>query len=246
MITPRPTAAPDLPARRWGAAGPAGRPARGADDTEDDAGGALFFSEGILTGTQIATDRGWCAAGALSPGDLVQTFDNGLCRLVEVHRAVTSVAPCDWPLAHWPLRVPRGAMGNADDLRLLPGQPVLLESDLCDDRYGDPFALVPARALEDWQGIAPERPGDTESAVVLIFDEDQVVYARSSVLLFCPGLAGQALTPDREAAAPYHALSLPDARDLVAALIALDPGPADADPGCAGQAAAAAWPPNRP
>jgi len=199
------------------------------------AGEDLFFSEGILWGTLIATDTGWRRVETLSPGDLVQTFDCGLRPLTEVHHAAASVAPDDWPAAHWPLAVPAGVLGNTTDMRVLPGQLVLLDSDIADDMLGDPFALVPARALDQWRGIRPQRPKLGERAVVLLFDSDQIVYAASSVLLFCPGLAGQTIDPapwmsafplpvDLVAPPSYAPLPLNVARTLVASMRAQDLG----------------------
>ncbi|MDO9524503.1 MAG: Hint domain-containing protein [Gemmobacter sp.] len=202
----------------------------------------LFFSEGILAGTLVATQIGWRRAETLSPGDMIQTFDCGLCRLSEVHHAAASIAPTQWPSAHWPLAVPAGVIGNASDMRILPGQLVLLDSDIADDMLGDPFALIPARALDGWRGIAPHPPGAAEQAVVLLFDEDQIVYAASSVLLFCPGLSGQSISTDASGLtalqhpkgdgqqANYVPLSLTDARDLVACMMAQDLGAALAAP----------------
>ena len=188
--------------------------------------GDAFFSEGILSGTLIAAEAGWCAVETLCPGDLVLTFDGGPVPIVEIHHAQASVPQGDWPMMHWPMQVPKGVLGNRSALRVLPGQLVMLESDLAETMFGDPFALVPARALEPWRGIAPCPPRTTEAAFGLVFETEQLVYANSGVLLHCPGVAGGNFMQPGVDAGRYAPLSLASARELVAAIMAEDVGAA--------------------
>ncbi|WP_159441438.1 Hint domain-containing protein [Gemmobacter megaterium] len=191
-----------------------------------------FVTEGMLDGTLIATAEGWRRVEQISPGDRVLTFDGGPQTVIAVQSAIVEAGWSGWPRAHWPLVVPDDALGNRGPLRLLPGQPVLLESDLAEDMFGDPFALIPAAALEGWRGIAPAPPMHQETVRLLILPVDEVVYVAGHMLLYCPadnatGLPGFGAAGDRGAArAGYAPLSLASAREFVACLIAEDVGAA--------------------
>jgi len=201
-----------------------------------------FFTEGLLRGTRIATEAGWTAVEEVGPGIRVLTFDAGPCALREMHRVTPDLSPGNWPQAHWPVRLPVGALGNRQGLDLLPGQSVLIESDCAEAMFGDPFALVPARALDGWRGIEAVRPERGAEVLVPVFDEDQVIYAEGGTLLFCPGLRGQQIAQDDGSAATgYAPLSLRAARDLIARIMAADTGAAPDGAAPFGYHAALVW-----
>jgi hypothetical protein len=149
-----------------------------------DWNGAPAPLRGHLACTALATPSGWTPVLDLRAGDRVLTFEDGprqICRLVQTLPSPALPPPC------WPLHVPAWALDNRSDLRLLPDQPVLLETDLAEQLYGDPFALVPAEALEGWRGISRCAPLGGEVVVEIWFERPQVVYASRGVLLACPG-----------------------------------------------------------
>lgn len=195
---------------------------------------APFVTEGVLHGTQIATTAGWRAVEQIGPGDLLLGFDDAPAPVLAVQSALVEAGKTRWPMAHWPLRVPDGALGNRGEVRLLPGQTLLLDSDLAEAMFGDSFALVPAAALAGWRGIEPVAPGAAEGTCLLLLAREALIYAAGQLLLFCPADAPEAL-PDRGA---YLPLELAQARQLVAALIAAEAGGAtEAAPPVADQAA---------
>lgn len=205
---------------------------RHRDDDGSDAAEVLsFVTEGLLPGTRLAVPGGWSPVEHLSPGDRLLTFDGPPVVVAGIQRAEAHGGQ-DWPADRWPLRIPPGVLDNADPLRLLPDQPVLLESDLAEHLFGDPFALLPSAALAGWRGIVPVSPGQTEQVFTPILQTDEVIYAAGGALLWCPGdaaagLPGFALRPDRgDGRAGYVPLSLASARELVAQLIAEDMGAA--------------------
>lgn len=142
-------------------------------------------SAGILAGTRVATGQGWRPAEAIAEGDEVLTFDGGLQVVRSVRRAVLWAGGCG-DVAVWPLLVPAGALGNREEMRLLPGQAVMIESDAAEEILGDPFALMPAAALEGVRGICRTRPAERIEVVTLIFDRDEIVFGNSGALFFCP------------------------------------------------------------
>lgn len=181
--------------------------------------GPSVIAEGILGTTMIATPQGWCAADTIDVGAEVLTFDAGPQPVTQVYHHPL----CETPTGFWPLLVPGWALDNREDVRLLPEQKILIETDLAEDLYGDPFALIPARALEGWRGIARSRPLEPSAAVQVRFAQHQLIYASRGLLLCCPS---DCLTETDGSMAPYSTLSLAQAQHLVACLIAEDTGAA--------------------
>ena len=182
-------------------------------------GGPSVVAEGIVGTTPIATPRGWCAAADLFAGAQVMTFDAG-CQPVVQARMLDIFDP---PRGFWPLHLPAWAMDNRDELMLLPDQRVLIEADAAEDLYGDPFALIPARALEGWRGISRCRPPTVARAVHLQFARHQVIYASRGVLVSC---GGDPIADSDWRAAPYSSYSVAQAQHLIACLMAEETGAA--------------------
>ena len=152
---------------------------------------------GFAAGTEVATSMGWCPVEDLVAGDQVLTFENGpqILRAVQRGRLWRGAAPCPLPL--WPLFVPEGAIGNSKPLTLLPEQSVLVESELAETLYGDPFVLMPARLLRGQFGICAVPP-DTEVEVVMpLFDAPEIAFANGAALIFCPALGEGESHPTR-------------------------------------------------
>lgn len=154
----------------------------------DSAGrGGNFTEVGVLAGTEIATPDGWRAAETIKAGDEVLTFDGG----TQVVRAVTRrLHPAPRrsrvePIIH----VPAGTVGNRRDLALLPDQGVMVESDLAEAAWGDPFALVTARALLALEGVQAVLPEEPVVAVTLACEADEVLFANGQALVHCPARA---------------------------------------------------------
>lgn len=148
--------------------------------------GQEAVTEGLVAGTLVATEMGWQRAEDLRPGDRVVTFDNGLQPLRTVGRGRLVSRGRELPRSAQPLAVPARALGNRRAMVLLPGQAVLIESDAAEARYGDPFTLIAAAALDGHRGIARQAPGAETEVVWLEFDSDEIVYAEGMVLAHCP------------------------------------------------------------
>ncbi|WP_417249328.1 Hint domain-containing protein [Celeribacter sp.] len=174
-------------------------------------GATPVFTAGLVAGTQVATAIGWRIVEAVQEGDKVLTFDDGLQtvrrverRFVEVGRRATDV----------PLHVPAGALGNREAMLLLPDQPVMVESDLGEAMFGDPFTLVPAHALTGFKGIAPDADAEVFEVISIYFDSEQVVFGNVGALFFCPAAesvdlldaAAESYTPGYEVLSPDQAL----------------------------------------
>lgn len=152
-------------------------------------------------------------AGDLQPGDAVLTFEQGEVPVARVFRSAQAVRV---PQPFWPVFLPVGAMDNDEPAELLPAQMVMLESDLAEELYGEPFVMVPASSLVGWNGIERRAP-ETDEIIHLQFDTPQVVFAGRSLLLGCGGAGAAAANVFR--AQGMMTLTVKEARQLVAGLI---------------------------
>ncbi|MBK1635819.1 Hint domain-containing protein [Rhodovulum adriaticum] len=182
-------------------------------------------ASGLIAGTRVATDRGWQAVQDLVPGQPVLTFDRDFQPLRTLRREYHWSPVARSARAFWPLSVPVGALGNAMPLTLFPEQNVLLESDLAEARYGDPFVLVPARLLDGLRGIFRAPPAnDPTEVITLQFDRDESVFVNGGALAFCFALAEGEMMPldalcDCGAQGAGYIVPAPDEMpDLLAAL----------------------------
>ncbi len=151
-------------------------------DLTSAADGACVETSGLVSGTRVATRQGWRAVEAISEGDEVLTFDDGLQRVTRIRR--TRLTRC--LRKHLPLCVPVNALGNRTALWLLPDQAVVIESDAAEALVGDAFAAIPASTLEGLLGIERVIPNGEIVIVTLYFDDEQMVFTNAGVLLHCP------------------------------------------------------------
>lgn len=144
------------------------------------------LASGLVAGTQVATQIGWRDVAAVAVGDQVLTFDGGLQTVAAVERQTFVTGGDMAPGDMWPLLVPAGALGNRDDMTLLPHQSVMIEADAAEEVFGDPFAMIPALALEGYRGITRVPPAEKIDIITLAFAQDEVVFANTGALIFCP------------------------------------------------------------
>lgn len=170
-------------------------------------GAAMGACSGIVEGTMIVTARGFERIETVEPGDRVVTFDSGLQTVRAVRREPIWFAAGECPPSMQPLFVPAGAIGNAQDMVLLPHQAVLVESDAAEAALGDPFVLMMAKDLEGVRGITRVTPEAPAYVVTLEFDNDEVIFAASGAMCICPSrtdLAG--MLSAREGGREYRTL----------------------------------------
>lgn len=175
-------------------------------------------ASGLVSGTRIATTMGWRPVEALAEGDRVLTFDAGLQQISRVSRIRLWDGSEGCPTGLWPLHVPPGVLGNRTEMEVLAGQGVMIESDAAEEIHGDPFALIPAQAIESKKGVYRSQPRAELEVVVLQFSSEQVVFSDTGALFFCPSTldalnrADAVLSPDYPA---YNILSLEEAKALM-------------------------------
>ena len=170
---------------------------------------------GLLSGTRIATPDGWSPVQTIGVGDEVLTFDAGLQKVTHIEwvRLWDGKGTC--PRAFWPLTVPSGVLGNSKELKILPGQNVMIESDIAEKYFGDPFSLIPAEATEGLHGVVRTPPEHAYFVVLLHFAQEQIVYSQSGALLFCPAFEDGAMSGANHNPKPnYTSLPMDKARLL--------------------------------
>ncbi|MCI2399182.1 Hint domain-containing protein [Aliiroseovarius subalbicans] len=174
---------------------------------------------GFAAGTHVGTQMGWRPVEAITVGDHVMTFDNGLQPVTAVTRGAYWTECADCPDHMLPIDVPAGALGNARRMFVLPEQNVMIESDAGEDLFDDPFTLVPAEALIGFRGIERQRPWQAFDVVTLHFEADQVVFAEGGALILCPaaiaGVASVDFMTQGYAPVPYRVLERDQACTLV-------------------------------
>lgn len=185
----------------------------GAYDGIDKSGTGM--ASGLVSGTQVATNIGWRIAEAIAPGDHVLTFDGGMQIVRRITRSVLWSSPTNCPEHLWPLSVPAGALGNKNEITLLPEQNLMIESDAAEEIFGDPFAMLPAAALNGFRGISRVKPHKEIVVYTLHFDQEQVVFACSGALFHCPSVDQGSLLDMDQTTSVYAALSHKNAAVLV-------------------------------
>lgn len=179
-------------------------------------GGLEAASHGLMAGTRVATMMGWRGVESLAKGDMVLTFDNGMKEITDIRRVTICLDAEQTEPALWPVIVPADALGNKEQLTLLPDQGVMLECEAASDLYGDPFAVVVVRALENVNGIHRAPPKTRIELISISFKDDQVIYAEGGALILCPSTT---TTLDRlidGTFSEYEVLGAGEAEQLVA------------------------------
>jgi hypothetical protein len=156
---------------------------RSARDTGIDAPTPVAAG-GLCDGARVETFRGWTPVEHLVPGDRVQTLDGGMRPL----RAVTRHAVAADAAQRGPhlIEIPGGVLDTCSELTVLAESRLLLDLPAAEKRHGTPLVLVPAAALEGWNGIRRIAPRPRMSAVSLVFEEEEIVFAQTGALIHCP------------------------------------------------------------
>ena len=185
-------------------------------------GAYATITHGLMAGTRVASNLGWRPIEALTVGDKVLTFDNGMQEIADIRRAVMWLDAPQSAEAMWPVIVPVGALGNREPLTLLADQGVLIESEAATDAFGDPFAVVPAAALDGVRGIYRAQPMQRVELIAIYFAQEEVIYAEGGAMLHCPA---DTSTLDKFLDTPaqtYDVLSIRDAAFLMECLVVED------------------------
>ncbi|WP_165929155.1 Hint domain-containing protein [Shimia isoporae] len=176
---------------------------------------------GLFAETPVATPNGWVAVGDLERGDEVLTFDAGFQPLSAMVREDRIRSGSRWPEALRPVMVPAGALENREEVLMLPHQGILLEIEDVADRFGDPYAVIPAASLDIIPGVERVSPQAAADIVLPVFADDQMVFSAGGMLTFCQAHWGTraGLMPRFGAPSNYNMLPINTAKALVEVLL---------------------------
>ncbi len=177
---------------------------------------------GFVAGTHVISNLGWRAVEDLSVGDKVLTFDHGMQVITEIQHEPMFALGNRQAFGQCPVLVPKGAMNNRCEIWLMPGQGMLVESDAALDAMGDPFAVVPARALKGLRGICAAKPDNRPAVTTLAFANDEVIYVEGGMLAHCPRPRCLVTEDPAVAFELYNVLAPHAARKLVECMIDKD------------------------
>lgn len=102
---------------------------------------------GITAGTRLETIDGPKPVEDIRTGDLIWTFDNGLQEVQSIQRESGRSRLNTNGSSSRLVWIDAGALDNQAPLVLPPNQPILIESDLAELAFGDPFSVVTAGSL---------------------------------------------------------------------------------------------------
>lgn len=185
---------------------------------------------GILAGTHVASNLGWRPVEALAVGDQVLTFDNGMQPITDLYRETLVTGDGAVSALRAPVFIPVDALFNRAPMWVMPDQGILVESDVIERQFGDPFAVVPACTLDGFRGITRVPPGARMELVVPRFEHDQVIYVEAGAMGYCPtnrDLLEYAFDVPNDT---YNVLSVGDARALLVDMIDEDARAAEGPP----------------
>ena len=183
---------------------------------------AHLREDGLLAGTQVSTLEGWRGVETILPGDVLITFDHALQKVAQVHHLTIDAARLPEG-KRFLLKVPPGVLGNRAEVTMLPAQEVLVETDLAEGLYGDPFTLVPMHMLEGLRGIARVPLVDPLALVMVTFAQEELVLAEGMTLALCRSARDFSPFDAAVRTAQYHRLP-PAAQAEIAAAWAEETG----------------------
>ena len=139
-----------------------------------------FGASGLLAGSLVETASGWRPVETLARGTRVATYDGGFCPVARVERHHV------WPAAGAEvIHVPGGALDNCSAFSLLPGQHLLVTSEVAEEVLDCAGALIPASALVGYRGITREALVRPAEVLSLRFAGEEIVYVNSGALVHC-------------------------------------------------------------
>jgi Hint domain len=136
------------------------------------------LSLGVIAGTLVETVSGWRSVEDIRVGEMIQTLDGGAKRVVAINRR--EILPGEAVV-----EVKGGCFDACSDVLLMPRQGVLLDTV---GLMGALYARVPATALTSVVGALRKHTQRREEVVTPIFEEEEVIWAQSGMLLHCPGI----------------------------------------------------------
>lgn len=154
-------------------------------DVGDGPPAARRVTSGVIAGTAVETETGWLPVEALRPGQKICTLRRGVRELRAIFHSgfgpdLEDVYPEGITL------VPAGLIGNTESFYVLPDQHIMLRGPEVASLTGEPMVLVSGRDIVGYGGIGAVLPVDGIDVYSLVFDQEDVVFASTGVMMHCP------------------------------------------------------------
>ncbi len=164
---------------------------------------------GLVNGTKVETETGWRRVERLVPGERIHTLDSGLCVLRGVVRASYGA---DLPMVYPEglTLIPGGALGNCEGFYVLPDQCLMFAGSAVRSMTGRDRTLIAGRDLAGHGHVSLAMPVDGIEVYRLMFDNEEIVFANTGVLMHCPA-------PEHESTgdSQFHVIGTIDAEVLM-------------------------------
>lgn len=151
------------------------------------AGLASVGQAGITAGTRLETIHGPKPVEDIRTGDLIWTFDNGLQEVQSIQRESGRSRLNTNGSSSRLVWIDAGALDNQAPLVLPPNQPILIESDLAEMAFGDPFAVVTADSLIGEAFACFISDGEVFDTYRIKFSLPQLAYCAGGALVWFDG-----------------------------------------------------------
>jgi Hint domain len=157
---------------------------------------------GLVQGTRVAGKNGWQAVETIATGDVVLTADKGMQIVTAVQRRFLSMDDSSVG-RHWLLHIPAGALGNQQDMRVLPDQMLHSEAETETEAEAEGetasgteagtgrLSSFTAATLEGTSGIYRIPVTGGLEIITLSFAQPHPVYSALGVCFICPAHRGQ-------------------------------------------------------
>ncbi|WP_083392600.1 Hint domain-containing protein [Rhodobacter xanthinilyticus] len=145
----------------------------------------IDLGHGLYAETVLLTTDGPRPIARVAVGDRVLTFDHGPQPVRHIERVEFSWLRTEVPEALWPLRLPPGLFGNTEERFVAPQQALLLESDIAEEDYGDPFVLIPANVLALIPQVERVKPSSERVIFRPRFDRPELVLTEDGAVMLC-------------------------------------------------------------
>lgn len=135
---------------------------------------------GMVSGSRIITQHGFCQVENVAVGDGVLTVDAGLQVVCSINSFEIGAG-----LSRGLVRIPAGTLGNREALFLLENQRIVLDAEIAQKLLGDVVAEVSASVLVGNAGIERVSPPQGLKIISIEFSEDQAVYTNTGAVFLC-------------------------------------------------------------
>ena len=142
-------------------------------------GAGVLPQTGFLPGAKLITSIGSQPVERLSSGMKVLTFDGGFQHVTQVERIILNAGTSV-------ISVPKGVIGNADEIQLPHDQGLMFDAEMSQEAFVEPFSLITASQMDGHWGIKRETLDEPTVLTRIHFAQDEVILSTIGAMFLCP------------------------------------------------------------